>query len=93
MAVTAPPDPWINPGMTSLQPGDPSPNNQWLAIRQARQENLDLRRENQRILMLQGGVSGRNPVDHQSDLRPRYQCILNSQKYHYCHVGLTFMIH
>nr|XP_040036435.1 coiled-coil alpha-helical rod protein 1 [Gasterosteus aculeatus aculeatus] len=71
MAVTAPPDPWINPGMTSLQPGDPSPNNQWLAIRQARQENLDLRRENQRILMLQGGVSGRNPVDHQSDLRPR----------------------
>ncbi|KAL6098944.1 cchcr1 [Pungitius sinensis] len=71
MAVTPPPNPWINPGMVSLQSGDPCPNNQWLAITQARQENFDLRRENHRIMMLQGDdVRGRNPVDHQSDLRP-----------------------
>ncbi|KAM6912036.1 coiled-coil alpha-helical rod protein 1 [Lycodopsis pacificus] len=69
---TPPPISWINPGLTSSQPGDPSPTNPWLAITQAQQEILELRRENQRITLLQGdSIRGRNPVDHESDLRAR----------------------
>ncbi|KAM8897350.1 coiled-coil alpha-helical rod protein 1 isoform 3-T3 [Spinachia spinachia] len=71
MAVTPPSNHWINPGMTSGQSGDPSCNNQWLAITQARQENFDLRRENQRILTQVDCISARNPVHHRSELRPR----------------------
>ncbi|XP_031713255.1 coiled-coil alpha-helical rod protein 1 [Anarrhichthys ocellatus] len=72
VAGTPPPISWINPGLTSSQPGDPSPTNPWLAITQAQQEILELRRENQRITMLQGDrIRGRNPVDHESYLRVR----------------------
>ncbi|KAK9536345.1 hypothetical protein VZT92_006133 [Zoarces viviparus] len=70
VAGAPPPISWINPGLTSSQPGDPSPTNPWLAITQAQQEIFKLRRENQRITMLQGdSIRGRNPVDHESDLR------------------------
>ncbi|XP_068455821.1 coiled-coil alpha-helical rod protein 1 [Clinocottus analis] len=58
---------WINPGTTSIQSRDPSPNNPWLAITQAQQEILELKRENQRILMLQGDSLRVNHADHQSD--------------------------
>ncbi|XP_070773896.1 coiled-coil alpha-helical rod protein 1 [Enoplosus armatus] len=69
---TLPPISWINPGVTSVSSGDPSPTNPWLAITQAQQEILELRKENQRIMMLQGGsIRGRIPVDHPSDLRAR----------------------
>ncbi|XP_044079620.1 coiled-coil alpha-helical rod protein 1 [Siniperca chuatsi] len=70
---TLPPISWINPGLTSVPSGDPSPANPWLAITQAQQEILELRKENQRIMMLQGDSRGRGriPVDHPSDLRAR----------------------
>ncbi|XP_071317341.1 coiled-coil alpha-helical rod protein 1 [Trachinotus anak] len=63
---------WINPGVTSVPSGDPSPANPWLAITQAQQEILELRKENHRIMMLQENrLRGRIPVDHPSDLRAR----------------------
>ncbi|XP_054482193.1 coiled-coil alpha-helical rod protein 1 [Anoplopoma fimbria] len=71
-AGTPPTVSWINPGITSVQSGDPSPTNPWLAIAQAQQEILELRKENQRIMMLQGdSIRGRKSVDPQSDLRAR----------------------
>lgn len=67
---TTPPISWINPGVTS---GDPSFPNPWLAISQAQQEILELRKENQRIVMLQkDNIRGRIPVHSPSDLRARY---------------------
>lgn len=71
---TQPPISWINPGVTSAPSGDPSPANPWLAITQAQQEILELRKENQRIMMLQGD-RGRIPLDHPSDRRTRYTTI------------------
>uniref|UniRef100_A0A3B4UIA7 Coiled-coil alpha-helical rod protein 1 n=2 Tax=Seriola dumerili TaxID=41447 RepID=A0A3B4UIA7_SERDU len=69
---TPPPMSWINPGVTSIPSGDPSPTNPWLAITQAQQEILELRMENQQIMMLQeNSIRGRIPVDHLSDLRAR----------------------
>ncbi|XP_035846819.1 coiled-coil alpha-helical rod protein 1 isoform X1 [Sander lucioperca] len=69
---TLPPISWINPGVTSVPSGDPSPANPWLAITQAQQEILELRKENQRIMMLQGDrIRGMIPMDHPSDLRAR----------------------
>ncbi|XP_078122540.1 coiled-coil alpha-helical rod protein 1 isoform X2 [Sander vitreus] len=69
---TLPPISWINPGVTSVPSGDPSPANPWLAITQAQQEILELRKENQRIMMLQGdSIRGMIPMDHPSDLRAR----------------------
>ncbi|XP_026185221.1 coiled-coil alpha-helical rod protein 1 [Mastacembelus armatus] len=66
---TASPISWINPSITSA---DPIPSNPWLAITQAQQEILELRKENQRIMMLQGDrIKGRIPVDHQSHHRAR----------------------
>ncbi|XP_047462175.1 coiled-coil alpha-helical rod protein 1 [Mugil cephalus] len=62
-----PPISWINPGVTSVPSGDASPANPWLAIAQAQKEILELRKENQRIMMLQEMVS----VDHLSDIRAR----------------------
>lgn len=63
---------WMNPSVTSVPSGDPSPANPWLAISQAQQEILELRKENQRIMMLQGdSIRGRSPVDHPADLRAR----------------------
>lgn len=75
---TPPPIPWLNPGVTSvtLPSGDPGTANPWLAITQAQQEILELRKENQRIMMLQGdSTKGRMPVDDLSDLRARYPTI------------------
>ncbi|XP_038565124.1 coiled-coil alpha-helical rod protein 1 [Micropterus salmoides] len=69
---TLPPISWINPARTSVPSGDPSPVNPWLAITQAQQEILELRKENQRIMMLQGdGIRGMIPLDRPSDLRAR----------------------
>lgn len=52
---------------------DQSPLSPWLAISQAQQEILELRKENQRIMMLQkDGIRGRIPVDPSSDHRARY---------------------
>ncbi|XP_041808504.1 coiled-coil alpha-helical rod protein 1 [Chelmon rostratus] len=69
---TTPPISWINSGVTSLPSGVPGPANPWPAISQAQQEILELRKENQRIMMLQGdSIRGRIPVDHPSDLRER----------------------
>ncbi|KAI3373565.1 hypothetical protein L3Q82_022153, partial [Scortum barcoo] len=66
---TQPPISWRK--VTSASTGDPSPVDPWLAITQAQQEILELRKENQRIVMLQG-ERGRVPVDHPPDLRTRY---------------------
>ncbi|XP_034745829.1 coiled-coil alpha-helical rod protein 1 isoform X2 [Etheostoma cragini] len=69
---TLPPISWINPGVTSVPSGDPSPANPWLALSQAQQEILELRKENQRIVMMQGDSRrGMIPIDHPSDLRAR----------------------
>lgn len=77
---------WINTGVTSTPSGDPSPPNPWLAISQAQQEILELRKENQRIMMLQkDSIRGRIPVDPPSDLKARYtnNVFLYGKKYHY----------
>ncbi|GAA6233023.1 coiled-coil alpha-helical rod protein 1 [Lates japonicus] len=69
---TSPSVSWINPGLTSVPSGDPSPANPWLAITQAQQEILELRKENQQIMMLQeSSIRRRIPVDCPSDLRAR----------------------
>ena len=71
--VTAPPISWINPVLTSAPSGEPSPANPWLAITQAQQEILELRKENQRIMMLQGeSIRGKTTEGHRTDLRMRY---------------------
>ncbi|XP_059207119.1 coiled-coil alpha-helical rod protein 1 [Centropristis striata] len=70
-AGTPPTISWINHGVTSAPSGDPSTANPWRAITQAQQEILELRKENQRIMMLQGDGRGRNTVDQPSDLRAR----------------------
>lgn len=71
-----PPSSWINPRVSSAQSGDPSSANPWLVITQARQEILELRKENQRMRILQGdNVRGRTPVDHPSDFGARYPTI------------------
>lgn len=59
---------WIKSGVTSVPSGDANPANPWLAITQAQKEILELRKENQRIMMLQERAS----VDHLSDIRARY---------------------
>ncbi|KAM4545279.1 coiled-coil alpha-helical rod protein 1 isoform 2-T2 [Odontesthes bonariensis] len=70
--VTAPPISWINPVLTSAPSGEPSPANPWLAITQAQQEILELRTENQRIMMLQGeSIRGKTTEGHRKDLRMR----------------------
>lgn len=91
---TTPPISWINPGVTS---GDPSCPNPWLAISQAQQEILELRKENQRIVMLQkDNIRGRIPVHSPSDLRARYPkyVFFKCEECHYClsvgwHIGNT----
>ncbi|KAM3869308.1 coiled-coil alpha-helical rod protein 1 [Diretmus argenteus] len=63
---------WITPGLTSAPPVDPRPASPWLAISQAQQEILELRKENQKIMMFQGDdTRGRNPIDHSTDSRAR----------------------
>nr|XP_019940908.1 PREDICTED: coiled-coil alpha-helical rod protein 1 [Paralichthys olivaceus] len=69
---TTPPISWLKPGVTSAPSGDPHPANPWLAITQAQQEILELRKENRRIMMLQeNSIKGRIPADHPTDLRAR----------------------
>ncbi|XP_024866276.1 coiled-coil alpha-helical rod protein 1 isoform X3 [Kryptolebias marmoratus] len=61
---------WFIPAPTSA--GDARPANPWLAISQAQQEILELKKENQRIMMLQGNTSrGKPSADHPSDLTVR----------------------
>ncbi|XP_072231355.1 coiled-coil alpha-helical rod protein 1 [Leuresthes tenuis] len=68
----APPISWITPVLTSAPSGEPSPANPWLAITQAQQEIMELRKENQRIMMLQGeSIRGKTTEDHRTDLRMR----------------------
>lgn len=60
----------INPGVTPVPSADPSPVHPWLAIAQAQQEILELKKENQRIMMLhESMIRGRIPVEH--SLEPR----------------------
>ncbi|KAK2828484.1 hypothetical protein Q5P01_019518 [Channa striata] len=71
---TSPTISWTNSGVTSvtLPPGDPNAVNPWLAITHAQQEILELRKENQRLLMSQGGsIRGTLVMDQSSDLRAR----------------------
>ncbi|XP_074529279.1 coiled-coil alpha-helical rod protein 1 [Halichoeres trimaculatus] len=60
---------WINPRTTSMPSGNPSPPNPWLAISRAQQEILELKRENQRIMMSQ--LENRGAVAQTSDHRTR----------------------
>ncbi|KAM4619797.1 coiled-coil alpha-helical rod protein 1 [Polymixia lowei] len=63
---------WITPCLTPASPEVPGPANPWLAITQAQQEILELRKENQRLTMLQGeSLRGRKQSDHTTDSRPR----------------------
>ncbi|CAJ1064176.1 coiled-coil alpha-helical rod protein 1 isoform X1 [Xyrichtys novacula] len=48
---------WLNAGTPSI-PENPIPANPWLAISQAQQEILELKRENQRIMMSERGNRG-----------------------------------
>ncbi|KAE8287857.1 Coiled-coil alpha-helical rod protein 1 Alpha-helical coiled-coil rod protein [Larimichthys crocea] len=67
---TTPPTSWLTPGVTSVPPRDPSPADPWLAITQTQQEILELRKENQKLMRLQGhSTRERMPVEHPSDLR------------------------
>ncbi|XP_034060153.1 coiled-coil alpha-helical rod protein 1 isoform X3 [Gymnodraco acuticeps] len=64
-----PPFSWVKQGVPSE---DHSPANPWLAFTQAQKEILELRKENHRILMLQGdSIRGNNSVDHPSDIMAR----------------------
>ncbi|KAI4814035.1 hypothetical protein KUCAC02_003249 [Chaenocephalus aceratus] len=64
-----PPFSWVKQGVPSE---DHSPANPWLAFTQAQQEILELRKENHRILMLQGdSIRGKHSVDHPSDIMAR----------------------
>ncbi|XP_040929675.2 coiled-coil alpha-helical rod protein 1 isoform X2 [Betta splendens] len=72
----APPTPisWMNPRVptVTLPAADRSAANPWLAITQAQREILELRKENQKIMMLQGdNIRGRVSVEQSSDLRAR----------------------
>ncbi|XP_041656623.1 coiled-coil alpha-helical rod protein 1 isoform X2 [Cheilinus undulatus] len=68
----ASPPTFINSGLTSAPSGSSNPENPWLAISQAQQEILELRRENQRLVMSQRENRGVGfAVDHPSDLRIR----------------------
>ncbi|XP_041864972.1 coiled-coil alpha-helical rod protein 1 isoform X2 [Melanotaenia boesemani] len=70
--TSPPPISWLNPVLTSAPSGNPIPADPWLAITQAQQEILELRKENQRIMMLhRGNMRGKNSADHISDLMIR----------------------
>lgn len=61
---------WVSQGLSSRDPSSPNP---WLAISQAQQEIMELRKENQKIKMLyQASVRGSSPKDARSDFRARY---------------------
>ncbi|KAM4726823.1 coiled-coil alpha-helical rod protein 1 [Anableps anableps] len=74
-APSQPPPPhihWINQAITRTPPGDSSIVNPWLAITPTQQEIFELKKENQRIMMLQGnGRRGRACADHLSGGRTR----------------------
>ncbi|XP_072302479.1 coiled-coil alpha-helical rod protein 1 [Eucyclogobius newberryi] len=53
MPVTATPINWTKPSLTSLHTPDKSQSNYWLAISQAHQEILELKKANQRLMMQQ----------------------------------------
>lgn len=71
---TTPPLHWVSQGLSSRDPSSPNP---WLAISQAQQEIMELRKENQRIKILyQDSVHGSSPKDAKSAFRPRYVTLL-----------------
>ncbi|XP_029956320.1 coiled-coil alpha-helical rod protein 1 isoform X2 [Salarias fasciatus] len=80
--VTPPPISWINPEVSSVLPADCGPANPWLALSQAQQEILELKKENQRILMLQGEhFGGATSADHLSELRSSCRATQRSEQW------------
>ncbi|XP_055082750.1 coiled-coil alpha-helical rod protein 1 [Periophthalmus magnuspinnatus] len=69
MPVTATPINWTKPSLTSLPTADHSQSSYWLAISQTQQEILELKKENQRLMVLQDENISRNKV---IDYNPRY---------------------
>lgn len=62
---------WINSRITSEDPRTPS---QWLANSQTKQEIMELRKENQRLVMLLKEKPKENlPVSSPSESKTRYQ--------------------
>ncbi|XP_038152504.1 coiled-coil alpha-helical rod protein 1 isoform X1 [Cyprinodon tularosa] len=62
--------PWVNPAVRRKPPEEPSAVTPWLAITQTQQEILNLKKENQRILMLRGDNSrGKTSADDRPDIR------------------------
>ncbi|KAM9385741.1 LOW QUALITY PROTEIN: coiled-coil alpha-helical rod protein 1 [Pholidichthys leucotaenia] len=60
---------FINPGAVPEASTDPSPASPWLALTRAHQEISQLKKENQRLMILQGDVpSQRTSIHHMSDL-------------------------
>ncbi|KAM6970649.1 coiled-coil alpha-helical rod protein 1, partial [Aplochiton taeniatus] len=63
---------WVTPGTSTSVESFHLTVNPWLAIGKAKQEIVELRKENQRILMLHGDrFKGQNPDDSPSDSRTR----------------------
>ncbi|KAM4546325.1 coiled-coil alpha-helical rod protein 1 isoform 2-T2 [Fundulus diaphanus] len=64
--------PWVKPAVTRTPPGDPSIVNPWLAITQTQQDVLQLKKQNQRIMTLQGDVRrGNASAEDLLDIRTR----------------------
>ncbi|XP_076024982.1 coiled-coil alpha-helical rod protein 1 [Genypterus blacodes] len=68
---TSPPIAWISSGLTPAAQGDPTPAPPWFSVTQVQQEILELQRQNQRIMMSQGDLRGRNAIDFSADFRTR----------------------
>uniref|UniRef100_A0A3B3Y471 Coiled-coil alpha-helical rod protein 1 n=1 Tax=Poecilia mexicana TaxID=48701 RepID=A0A3B3Y471_9TELE len=61
---------WVNQAITGTPPGAPSILKPWLAITQTQQETFEMKKENQRIMTLQGNSRrGRMSADPLSDVR------------------------
>lgn len=64
---------WVNQAITRTPPGAPSIVKPWLAITPNQQEMFEMKKENQRIMMLQGNSRlGRMSADPLSDVGTRY---------------------
>ncbi|XP_020789245.2 coiled-coil alpha-helical rod protein 1 isoform X2 [Boleophthalmus pectinirostris] len=68
MPVTAPPINWTKPSLASLPSTDHSHSSYWLVMSQTQQEILELKKENQRLMLLQNENLSRNKV---RDYNPR----------------------
>uniref|UniRef100_A0A3Q2TXV1 Coiled-coil alpha-helical rod protein 1 n=1 Tax=Fundulus heteroclitus TaxID=8078 RepID=A0A3Q2TXV1_FUNHE len=64
--------PWVKPAVTRTPPGDPGIVNPWLAITQTQQDVLQLKKQNQRIMTLQGDIRrGNASAEDLLDIRTR----------------------